>query len=256
MNRRQFLSASALFLAGALSACGGEPSQDLAQQFLTERNGGTPVAVGVGGPNAPVLGVIERIDGTQLTVKPPIESGTTTVQLADGAKIRKQVDMQLADITVGTSVTAFGKQQGDAFQADLLRLGDAAGVDTAPMVFSSSNGASAAPPLDGQDQVIIGGPDGAQPQPIRGIVESVDGRNIVLKEQSGTSTTVTLADSGKIQKLAEAAPAELTVGAFIMASGARNGAVLQATQVQILPAPQKVEIDTSSSHLQPQISSL
>jgi hypothetical protein len=257
MNRRQFLNASALFLAGALSACGGEPSQDLAQQFLTERNGGTPVAVGVGGPNAPVLGVIERIDGTQLTVKPPIESGTTTtVQLADGAKIRKQVDVQLADITAGISVTAFGKQQGDAFQADLLRLGDAAGADTAPMVFSSSDGASAAPPLDGQDQVIIGGPDGAQPQPIRGIVESVGGRSIVLKEQSGTSTTVTLTDGGKIQKLAEAAPAELTVGAFIMASGARNGAVLQATQVQILPAPQKVEIDTSSSHLQPQISSL
>ena len=130
MNRRQFLGASALFLAGALSACGSEPSQDLAQQFLTERNGGTPVAVGAGGPDAPVLGVIERVDGTQYIVKPPIASDTTTVQLADDAKIRKQVDGQLAEITPGISLTAFGKRQGDAFQANLLRLGDAAGADS------------------------------------------------------------------------------------------------------------------------------
>jgi hypothetical protein len=256
MNRRLFLSISALFLAGGLSACGGQPNQDLAQQFLTERNGGTPVAVGAGGPNAPVLGVIERVDGTQLTVKPPIASDTTTVQLADGAKIRKQVDVQLAEISAGTSLTAFGTRQGDAFQANLLRLGDATGADAAPMVFTSADTTSGAPPLDRQDQVIIGGPDGAQPQPIRGIVESMAGRKLVIKENSGASTTVTLADGGKIQKLAEVAPAELIVGAFIMASGARNGAVLQATQVQILPAPQKVEIDTSSSHPQPQISSL
>src|SRR3954468_1321006 len=99
MNRRQFLSASALFFTLALTACAtsGRPNQDLAQQFLTERNGGTPVTIGVGGPNAPILGVIESVDGTRLIVKPPIASGTTTVQLADGAKIRKQVDAQLGE---------------------------------------------------------------------------------------------------------------------------------------------------------------
>ena len=61
MKRRQFLAVSSLILAGALSACGagGGPNQDLAQQFLIERNGGTPVAIGVGGPNAPILGLIE-----------------------------------------------------------------------------------------------------------------------------------------------------------------------------------------------------
>ena len=51
-------------------------------------------------------------------------------------------------------------------------------------------------------------------------------------------TTVTLADNGKIQKSAEVALDALTVGTFIMAGGVRNGALFQAAQVQILPAPQ------------------
>ena len=239
MNRRQFLAASSLILAGALSACtiAGEPNQDLAQQFLTERNGGTPVAIGVGGPNAPILGVIESLDGTRLTVKPPIEAGTTTVQLADGAKIHKNVDAQLSEITAGASVTAFGTRQGDVFQADLLRLGGDAGA--APMVFTSTSSAAGEPPTGDQDQLIAGEPLGVQPQPITGIVESIAGRTIVLKDQAGARTTVALGGNGKIQKSAEVAPAELTVGMFIMASGVRNGAVFQATQIQILPAPQE-----------------
>lgn len=240
MNRRHFFTSAALILAGALSACttGGAPNQDLAQQFLTERNGGTPVAIGVGGPNAPILGLIESVDGTRLTVKPQIEAGTTTVQLADGAKIHKDMDAQLSEITAGASVTAFGTRQGDAFQADLLRLGGAAGADSGPMVFTSTSEVAGAPPADGQDQIIVGEPLGAQPQPVTGIVESVAGRNIVLKDQAGTSTTVTLAGNAKIQKSAEVAPAELMIGTFIMASGVRHGEVYQATRVQILPAPQ------------------
>jgi len=241
MNRRHFFTSATLILAGALSACaiGGGPKQDLAQQFLTERNGGTPVVIGVGGPNAPILGVIESVDGTRLIVKPPMASGTTTVQLADGAKIRKQVDAQLGEITAGASVTAFGTRQGDVFQADLLRLGGAAGADSESMVFTSSSGAVGGPPPSGQDQIITYGPGGELPQPVSGIVESITGRTIVLKDQAGASTTITLADGGKIQKSAEVAPAELIVSTFIMASGVRNGAVYQATQIQILPPPQE-----------------
>lgn len=239
MNRSQFLTVFSFFLAAALSACatGSTPSQDLAQQFLTERNGGTPVAVGVGGPNAPVLGLIESVDGMRLTVKPPIESHATTVQLADGAKIRKNVDAQLDELMVGTSVTAFGKRQGDVFQANQLRLGDAAGVDAGPMVFTSGTGSSGAQVDSSQDQVTIGGPDDAQ-QLLSGVIESISGRRVVIKDQAGTTTTVELADDGKIQKSAEATPADLTVGTFIMASGVREGKVYQASQVQIMPAPQ------------------
>jgi hypothetical protein len=239
MNRRQFLGASTLFLAGALSACGmgGGPNQDLAQQFLTERNGGTPVAIGAGGPNAPILGVIKSVDGTQLTIKRPIEAGTTTVQLADGAKIRKDVDAQLGEITAGASITAFGMRQGDVFQADLLRLGGDAGAGGEPVVLSYTGGATGGPPASAQDQIFTDRPSGGLPQPVTGVVESIAGRSIVLKDQAGASTTVVLAGNGKIQKSAEVAPAELTVGTFIMASGVRNGEVYQATQVRILPAP-------------------
>lgn len=240
MNRRQFLAVFSLTLVLALSACatGGGPNPDLAQQFLTERNGGTPVAIGVGGPNAPILGVIESIDGKQFTVKPQIEAGTTTVQLADGAQIRKDVDAQLSEIVAGASVTAFGTRQGDAFQANLLRLGGAADADSGPTVFTSTSGTVGEAPAGGQDQIVVGGPNDAQPQPVSGIVESITGRKLVIKDQAGASTAVTLAGTGKIQKSAEVAPAELTVGTFIMASGVRKGEVFQATQVQILPAPQ------------------
>lgn len=239
MNRRQFLGASTLILAGALSACGsgGGPNQDLAQQFLTERNGGTPVAIGVGGPNAPTLGFIESVDGTQLTLKQPVEASTTKVQLADGAKIYKDVEAQLSEITAGATVTAFGTRQGDVLQADLLRLG---GTGAEPMLMTDT-GTASEPPAGGQDQIISGGPIGGQSQPVTGVVESIAGRSIVLKGQSGagTHTTVTLVGSAKIQKLAEVAPAELAVGMFVMASGVRNGALFQATQVHILPPPQE-----------------
>ena len=107
------------------------------------------------------------------------------------------------------------------------------------MVFTSESGSANTPSGGDQDQVIIGGPDGAQQQPISGAIESISGRKMVIKDQAGASTTVELAGSGKIQKSAEATPAELTVGTFIMASGARNGDVFQATQVQILPPPQQ-----------------
>jgi hypothetical protein len=240
MNRRHFFTSAAILLAGVLSACasGGGPGQDLAQQFLTERNGGTPVAIGVGGPNAPILGIIESVDGTRLTVKPQIEAGTSIIQLVDGAKIHKNVDLKIDEITVGASVTAFGTSQGDTFQAELLRIGGAVSADSGPMILTSSNAVAGAPPAGGEDQVIVGELNGVQPRPISGIVESISGRGVVLKDQNGASTTVTLADNGKIQKSAEVALAELAVGTFIMAGGVRNGAVFQATQVQILPALQ------------------
>src|ERR687884_565000 len=125
MHRRQFLGVSTLFLAVALSACatGSAPNSDLAQQFLTERNGGTPVAVGMGGPNAPFGGVIESIAGTRLTVKRLNEDATQTIQLADGASIRKDVDASLSEIHAGDRVTAVGVKQDNTFQAKLLRLG-------------------------------------------------------------------------------------------------------------------------------------
>src|SRR5215211_7772789 len=146
MNRRQFLISSSILLVGALGACGlpgrtgDQQNQDAAQQFLTERNGGTAVAIGAGGPNAPVAGSIESVDGSKLTVKREMQGTTTTIQLAAGAKIHKYVDAQLSEIKAGDTLTAFGTQQGDLFQANLLRLGGDGDIFSAPVIFNSSSG--------------------------------------------------------------------------------------------------------------------
>ncbi|HEU5099638.1 MAG TPA: DUF5666 domain-containing protein [Roseiflexaceae bacterium] len=238
MNRRQFLTISSIILAGALGACGapGGQSQGLAQQFLTERNGGTPVAIGAGGPNAPVVGAIEAIDGRTLTVKRPMDGSTATIQLAEGATIRKDIEAQLSEITAGDRVTAFGSRQNEVFQAELLQLGAEADADDEPLVMSFS-GADGKAPASGQDQFTVGSPSGALPQPISGVVESIDGRRLVLTEHGGASTSVTLADNAKIQKSAEVAPSDLTAGTMIMAKGTYEGEVFQATQLRVLSSP-------------------
>jgi hypothetical protein len=45
------------------------------------------------------------------------------VQLAADGKVRKQVDGQLSDVTVGAQVVAFGTQSSDTFQATSIQLG-------------------------------------------------------------------------------------------------------------------------------------
>src|SRR5215211_2311600 len=146
MNRRQFLISSSILLVGALGACGlpgrtgDQQNQDAAQQFLTERNGGTAVAIGAGGPNAPVAGFIESVDGSKLTVKREMQETTITVQLAAGVKIHTYVDAQLSEVEAGDTLTAFGAKQGDVFQAHLLRLGGDDEVFSSPVIFNSSSG--------------------------------------------------------------------------------------------------------------------
>jgi hypothetical protein len=249
MNRRHFLSTSALAAAAALSACGigegGAPTQDqdAAQRFLTERNGGTPVVLGQGvGQNMPVAGFLDRIDGQRLTVKSPIEGASAIVELAAGAKIHKDVDAQLSEIKAGDTILAVGKRQGDTLKADLVRLGgDPLG---GPIVFDHPVDASSAPPAGG-DKVIVkwppGGADqaaaGDLPQPVSGTVEKVDGQTITLKDQGGASVAVQLADGAKIQKPAEVPLAELQTGMFVMATGSRSGDTFQATELHIMPPP-------------------
>jgi hypothetical protein len=250
MNRRQFLISSSVLLAGALDACGlpggtgDQQNQGLAQQFLTERNGGTPVAIGAGGPNAPVVGSIESVDGSNLSVKRQMEGTTTIVQLAAGAKILKDVDVQLSEVKAGDIATAFGEKQGDVFQSDLLRLGAGDSTFGRPVFIDRSNGqATGSQPATGVtvdgggDKVVIGGPGAGSTMPMTGTVETIEDQRIVLKDKDGASTSVQLADGAEIQKQTEVSPAELTAGMLIFATGTQEGDIYQATQVQILPAP-------------------
>jgi hypothetical protein len=229
-----------------MAACGlpggtsGQPNQDLAQQFLTERNGGTPVAVGYGGPNAPVAGFIENVDGSKITIKRPIDGSTATIELAGGAQIQRDADAQLNEIKPGESVMAVGTRQGDLFLADLLRIGDAQSGE--PVIFDHFDGEGADGPAAGSgkpDQVINNGPGSALPPPVTGTVVTIAGGRIVLKDKDGANTTVKLATNAKIQKSVQVGPSELIAGMFIVATGAQNGDIFQATRVRILPAPSR-----------------
>src|SRR5215213_6844836 len=186
MNRRQFLISSSVLLAGALGACGlpggigGQQNQDAAQQFLTGRNGGTPVAIGAGGPNAPVVGSIESVDGSKLSVKRQMEGTMTIIQLAAGAKLLKDVDVQLSELKAGDTATAFGEKQGDVFQADLLRLGAGDSTFGGPVFINRSNRqATGSPPATGGavdgggDKVVISGPGAGSTMPMTGTVETI-----------------------------------------------------------------------------------
>jgi len=250
MNRRQFLIVSSIFLAGALGACGlpgatGDlQNQEAAQQFLTERNGGTPVVIGSGGPNAPVVGSIESIDGSKLTVKREIQGTIATVQLAPATKVHKFADAQLSEIKVGDSLTAFGTKQGDVFQANLLRVSGEGDVFGALVIFNKNTGqgggdapASGLATNGGENRMLIGGPGGESTMPLTGTVETIDGQSIVLKDKDGASTSLELAGGAKIEKQTEVAPAELAAGMLIFATGTQEGEIYQAMQVQILPTP-------------------
>jgi hypothetical protein len=252
MNRRRFLISSSILLASTLGACelpggtSGQQNQDAAQQFLTERNGGTPVAIGAGGPNAPVVGSIESVDGSKLSVKRQMEGTTAIVQLAAGAKILRDVDAQLSEVKTGDTATAFGEKQGDVFQADLLRLGAGDSTFGGPVFIDRSNGqATGSSPATDEavngsgGKVVIGGPGAGSAMPMTGTVETIEDQRIVLKDKDGVSTTVQLAEGAKIQKQAQASLADLTAGTLIFATGTQEGDTYQATQVQILPAPQQ-----------------
>jgi hypothetical protein len=45
------------------------------------------------------------------------------VPLAANGTVRKQVDGQLSDITIGAQVVAIGTQNGDTFQATSIQIG-------------------------------------------------------------------------------------------------------------------------------------
>jgi hypothetical protein len=96
-----------------------------AQGFFSQRGG---QAGGFGGGQAGagrgqgVSGTVSAVSGNTITITTR-NGQTTNVQLAADGKVRKQVDGQLSDVTVGAQVVALGTQSGDTFQATSIQLG-------------------------------------------------------------------------------------------------------------------------------------
>lgn len=100
-----------------------------AQGFFSQRGGGGQSggqgggqAGGFRGQGGGVNGTVSAISGNTITITTR-NGQTTNVQLAADGKVRKQVDGQLSDVTVGAQVLAIGAQSGDIFQATSLQLG-------------------------------------------------------------------------------------------------------------------------------------
>lgn len=253
MCRKHFLLTISLALLVSLSACGigGGPNADQAQEaterFLTERNDGTPVSLGGGGTNQPVVGTVEQVDGSTLVVKRPIDGTTATIQLDAAVKVSRQADIPLSEIKAGDSIAAFGAQQGAVFEAQSLQVGGRAG--NAMIRFNRNAGG---PPPGGQpggapviiqrrpgDQQSGNGDvmEGQAAPPLTGTVEQITASTLVIKGSDGASTTVQLAEGAQIQKRVDAQVADIQAGAFILATGTQEGDALRAVEVEILPPP-------------------
>ncbi|NWG18926.1 MAG: hypothetical protein HXY39_01230 [Chloroflexi bacterium] len=112
-------------------ARGQESRAAAAQEFFARRgaqNGAPPgdaliQPVGPGGlAGQNVAGVVARVDGNRIVVTTP-DSATVTVELANDAIVRRQVETQISDIKPGERIVAFGTRNGEMFQARSVQLG-------------------------------------------------------------------------------------------------------------------------------------
>jgi hypothetical protein len=248
MKRTIFLAVVAALLLAAVGAggwiylssqapAGSAASQQAAQQFFAERgNGGTPGPItntmtfggnsadGTGHPPG-VAGAIAQVLSDTLVVQNPMDSTTTTVHLAADTKITRQADMQLADLKPGTHITAAGTKQGDTLEAQHVQVGDdsttAGGGAPVQMAVNPSGGDGAAP----STSMMI--------TSVSGTIAQVNGNAITVQSDDGQTTTVQLAANGQIQHQVPIGPADIHIGDLIFATGTQQGAVFEATQVQV-----------------------
>jgi hypothetical protein len=68
------------------------------------------------------VGMVSEVSGNTITITTR-NGQTMKVELAANGTVRKQVDGQLSDITVGEQVVATGTQNGDTFQATSIQVG-------------------------------------------------------------------------------------------------------------------------------------
>lgn len=237
MKRRQFLATIGLALAGPLAACGQNPASvtandEAASAFLTERNNGTPVAIGSAAlDNGQMAGIVERVDGQVIVVRQPVQGTTATIKLTDNGRIYKQVEGALSDIVVGTTITAFGERQEDIYQAQLIQVGGAVG---GPMIMTMPGSGRLAP---SGNAVIKDTPsEGDASAPLTGTVEQIDGDRLVVKTD-GASISIQLVPNGKVQRRGEATATDITVGQFLVAMGEQVGDTFQAAEIELLPTP-------------------
>lgn len=159
------------------------------------------------------MGSVSSVSGNTFEVNR--SSGTTTVALADGARVLESVPAQRAEITAGTCIKAGGAPSGD-------------GVITAKFVAIGT-------PPDGQ----CGQRPADAPAPpanhhgVRGVVDSVSGDTLTITGPNGP-TTVTLNGDTHFRRMVAVSAPSISAGKCVAARGANDSeGVLQATRVTV-----------------------
>ena len=101
MGSRVSYLACAIVLVGVITGCG------TARRVL----GGQPQR----GPN--VVGTIQTINGSTITVQPASGDAAATVQITDSTAIRKEVVETIDAVKPGMNVVAIGQENGNTFEA-------------------------------------------------------------------------------------------------------------------------------------------
>lgn len=283
--------ATAILILLSLSACGGttpaaQPTPDAAaqQQFLEERKGtpdpnftpeaGTGDFTFVGGPGMGAngkFGIVDSVDGRNITVTEPMNNTKSTIHLADDAKIMSQAEATLAELKEGDTIAAFGQLDGEILKADSVQLGgsllgavsiSAPGsqvlvdgntpppgiiTDSVRMPITNTNGSdiqSFPPGGPGSDGGPGGrvGPGGAMSsiEILEGKIDKIDGETITITSADGKTSTIQLSGATTYQKQAEIEIADLKTGTNIIATGEQKDDVYEATALRVMPAPQMI----------------
>ncbi|HEU5097617.1 MAG TPA: hypothetical protein VFU22_01140 [Roseiflexaceae bacterium] len=141
MSRERIVWAVALLLVAGLGFYSGQTvgvragEQNRAQamqEFFGQRGGGQAgqgggqasgqAGGGFRGQGGGLAGTVRAVEGNTITIA--TRTGQTVkAQLAADGTVRKQVEAQLSDLTVGEQVVAIGTQSGDTFQATSIQIG-------------------------------------------------------------------------------------------------------------------------------------
>lgn len=232
-------------MVSIISACGVGPTSGSAgadgsihdqatQQFLTERNNGTPVAEA--GAGQPTIGIVEQVEGSTLRLRNPITKQETVVQLAAHVTITTQAEIAASQIQPGDELTAMGKQNGVVFEATMVQIGKS-GLLGAPMVLGGApmSAANEGDQTNSQDPATL--PMPTSNEAVSGIVEQVEGNDLSIKTADNTSVKVQLTNAVQIRKQHTIKPEQIEAGRLAIVSGTQQGTTFEASSVDLLPAP-------------------
>ncbi|HET9496670.1 MAG TPA: DUF5666 domain-containing protein [Chloroflexia bacterium] len=238
------LVALALLLAGCGQQAAGSAEDEAAREAFLKERAGTPTpgfaADMVDGKDFPgTFGEVEKVEGSELTIKNPATGETTVVRLAEGGVVHKQASATLSDVKVGDKVMAAGKKDGDTLTADVVNVGGEGGgtMGAGPVqIRRPSNGQG--PGTNSSGGAVTGGRTpvvrGEMLESVTGTVTKVDGNTITVEAEDGTTATVEVTSDTRFRKQVEVPLSEIETGTQVAAQGEMRGGVFEATEISVM----------------------